>query len=261
VNVVGGLAEHDAVVPPLAPTQVQFQGPVPVIAVAMPELQNPVVGAEVNVWLLEEPHTPLTDSNAEQLAVVPPLAPTQVQFHGPAPDTAVAVPELQNPVDGAEVSDRLLEEPQVPGVCNRAEQFAVIPPPEPTHDQLHGPVPVIDDAAPLVHKLVNGTAVKPAPLAEPQTPLTGGSAEQLAVVPPLLPTQVQFQGPVPVTAVAVPELQNPVVGAEANDWLLEEPQEPEFCNRAEQLAVPPPPVPAHDQLHGPVPVTDGRLPS
>jgi hypothetical protein len=56
----------------------------------------------------------------------------------------------------------------------------------------------------------------------------------------------------------VPEVQNPVVGAEVNDWLLEEPQEPD--NRAEQLAVLPPPVPAHVQFHGPAPVIDDAVP-
>lgn len=38
-------------------------------------------------------------------------------------------------------------------------------------------------------------------------------AKQLAFVPPLLPLQLQLQGPVPVAAVAVPVVQKLVVGA------------------------------------------------
>jgi len=38
-------------------------------------------------------------------------------------------------------------------------------------------------------------------------------AEQLAVVPPFTPVHDQYQGPVPVTVVDVPELHRFVVGA------------------------------------------------
>jgi hypothetical protein len=37
-------------------------------------------------------------------------------------------------------------------------------------------------------------------------------AEQLAVVPPFIPVQLQYQGPVPVTVVAVPVVQRLLVG-------------------------------------------------
>ena len=51
-------------------------------------------------------------------------------------------------------------------------------------------------------------------------------AEQLAFVPPLLPIQLQLQGPVPVTAVAVPIVQKLVVGATVNVVPLLLPQAP-----------------------------------
>jgi hypothetical protein len=46
-------------------------------------------------------------------------------------------------------------------------------------------------------------------------------ALQVALVPLLLPSHVQLQRPVPVTADAVPVLQRLVVGAVVNVWLLE----------------------------------------
>ena len=51
-------------------------------------------------------------------------------------------------------------------------------------------------------------------------------AEQVAVVPPLLPTQLQLQGPVPVTVVAVPALQRLVVGTLARLAPFEESHAP-----------------------------------
>ena len=52
-------------------------------------------------------------------------------------------------------------------------------------------------------------------------------AEQVAVVPPLLPAQVQLQGlPVPVTVEAVPVVQRLVVGAMVTVLLLLAPQAP-----------------------------------
>ena len=54
-----------------------------------------------------------------------------------------------------------------------AEQLAVVPPFDPAQVQVHGPVPLTELAVPAVHRLVEGAAVKVAPLAEPHTPLTG----------------------------------------------------------------------------------------
>jgi hypothetical protein len=38
----------------------------------------------------------------EQLAVVPPFSPTQLQVHGPLPEIIEALPELHSPEVGAE---------------------------------------------------------------------------------------------------------------------------------------------------------------
>jgi hypothetical protein len=100
------VAEHEAVVPPFDPVHVQFQGPVPVTAVALPVEQNPAVGAVEKFNPFDVPHVPFTltgaaEYGALQDAVVPPPVPVQLQFHGPVPVTAVAVPEEQNPVVGA----------------------------------------------------------------------------------------------------------------------------------------------------------------
>ncbi|CAK0752742.1 hypothetical protein CCP4SC76_2330003 [Gammaproteobacteria bacterium] len=50
----------------------------------------------------------------------------------------------------------------------------------------------------------------------------------------------------------MPELQRPLVGALLSDWPLDEPQLPMVMSfGAEQLALDPPLLPAHDQYHGP----------
>lgn len=55
-------------------------------------------------------------------------------------------------------------------------------------------------------------------------PLTSSCAEQDASEPPLLPAQVQFHGPVPLTDDAAPVLQRPVVGALVRSARLDAPQ-------------------------------------
>ena len=51
-------------------------------------------------------------------------------------------------------------------------------------------------------------------------------AEQLAFEPPLLPVQPHDQGPVPDTAVAVPAVQSPLLGAADKRAPLEAPHAP-----------------------------------
>jgi len=51
---------------------------------------------------------------AVQLAVVPPLVPTQLHVHGPVPDIADPVPAVQRLVVGVVLKDAALEEPQAP---------------------------------------------------------------------------------------------------------------------------------------------------
>jgi hypothetical protein len=53
------LAEQLAVVPPLVPPQLQFQGPLPVTVEALPAEQRPLAGTVVKIPLFEEPHVPL----------------------------------------------------------------------------------------------------------------------------------------------------------------------------------------------------------
>ncbi len=55
----------------------------------------------------------------------------------------------------------------------RAWHAAVLPPFEPAHVHIHGPVPVTADAAPVLQRLAAaGLLVRPVPLTEPHTPLT-----------------------------------------------------------------------------------------
>ena len=110
-----------------------------------------------------------------------------------------------------------------------AVHVAVDPPFAPSHVQLHGPVPVTAVGDPVVQKLVVGAVVKVHLSLLPQVPLTGAGvklAEHVAVAPPLVPVQVQFQGPVPVTAVGDPVLQKLIVGAVVNVPLSLEPHVP-----------------------------------
>ena len=64
---------------------------------------GPAAGVTVQVW-----------TAAEQLAVVPPFDPAQLQVQGPEPVTALAVPVVQRSVVGALVRVVLFAGPQVP---------------------------------------------------------------------------------------------------------------------------------------------------
>ena len=110
-----------------------------------------------------------------------------------------------------------------------AEQLAVVPPFDPAQVQFQGPVPLSELAVPALQRLVAGAEGNVPPLAEPHVPLTGAAvilAEQLAVVPPFAPWQLQVHGPEPATALAVPALQRLLVGAELNVPPLAEPHWP-----------------------------------
>ena len=120
-------------------------------------------------------------------------------------------------------------EPVEPVEARVSEQVAVEPPLLPAQLQLHGPLPATADAVPALQRLAVGAALADAPFALPHAPFTAGggaTAEQVAVVPPLLPTQLQIQGPLPVTAVAVPALQRFAVGALVMSAPFEEPHAP-----------------------------------
>ena len=108
----------------------------------------------------------------------PPPEPAQVQLQGPEPETPDAVPELQSPDAGAEATVVPFAEPQEPLTTVAvfdAEQLAVEPPPEPVHDQLHGPEPEKEATVPAVHRPAEPEEREGAvvPLTEPQVPATG----------------------------------------------------------------------------------------
>ena len=112
-----------------------------------------------------------------------------------------------------------------------AEHEAVVPPLLPAQFQRHGPLPVIVDAVPALQRLVVGALVRVAPFEEPHVPFTPCveatfSAEQVAVVPPLLPAQLHDQGPLPLTVDAVPVVQRLAVGALVRVAPFEEPHAP-----------------------------------
>jgi len=71
-------ALQEAVVPPLLPAQVQYQGPVPLIAEAVPATQFTEVGADVSVSPSGEPHTPLVEVEQELTPTVTLLTPVEV---------------------------------------------------------------------------------------------------------------------------------------------------------------------------------------
>ena len=258
-------------VPPLLPAQDQFHGPLPVTADAVPRLQSPVVGALLTALPMAGPHEPFTAeeaAGAEQLAAVPPLLPAQDQFHGPLPVSAEAVPRLQSPVVGALLTALLAAVPHEPFTAEEAtgaEQLAGVPPLLPAQDQFHGPLPVTAETVPVVQSPVLGAVLTALPLAVPQEPFTAEEAtgaEQLAGVPPLLPAQDQFHGPLPVTAETVPVVQSPVLGAVLTALPLAVPQEPftaEEATGAEQLAVVRRPRQLQD--HGPLPLTAEAIPA
>ncbi len=78
-------------------------------------------------------------------------------------------------------------------------------------------------------------------------------AEQLDVIPPNFPTQLQVHGPEPITAVAVPAEHSSVVGAEENDWPLAAPQRPLMGDPRSNVAVTHLPV-SRVTVQSPVPV-------
>ena len=133
--------------------------------------------AMVTVPLLSQsPALAGADLAAVHVAVDPPFDPPHVQLHGPVPVTAVGDPVVQKLVVGAVVNAPLSLLPQVPltgaGV-KLAVHVAVDPPFAPSHDQFHGPVPVIVVAVPVEQIPVVGAVVNVPLSLEPQAPLTG----------------------------------------------------------------------------------------
>jgi hypothetical protein len=106
-------------VPPLEPGHIQFHGPLPATVEAVPTLQRFVVGVLLTAVPFAEPHEPLTGPTATgawHAAVVPPLVPGHIQFHGPAPLTAEAVPALHRFIVGVLLAAAPFAVPQAPFV-------------------------------------------------------------------------------------------------------------------------------------------------
>jgi hypothetical protein len=112
---------------------------------------------------------------APQSVALPPPVASQIQVHGPEPDTGEAVPDLHRLEVGAALTVELLAEPQIPlaavDACRDAAHCAVAPPPDPAQLQVNGPLPVTSDAVPDVHRLPVGKLVTLVPLTEPHAPL------------------------------------------------------------------------------------------
>ena len=105
-----------------------------------------------------------------------------------------------------------------PVEASLSEHAAVLPPLLPTQVHDHGPLPLTADAVPVEQRFAVGLALTVAPFEEPHAPFTGGLeaifvAEQVAVVPPLLPAQLHAHGPLPPTDDAAPAMQRLAVGA------------------------------------------------
>lgn len=125
--------------------------------------------------------------------------------------------------DGAVELATLYAEPHPPV---EAEQDAVVPPPEPVHVQLHGPVPPTVEAVPVEHNPAAGALLTATPFAEPHVPFVTVAVAQEVVAKSPVPTQSQVQGPVPAIPKGVPVEHSPVVGLLAAATLFAGPQTP-----------------------------------
>lgn len=198
---------------------------------------------------------------ASQDAVEPPPEPAQLHDQGPEALTAEAVPALHSAVVGALATATPSAAPQAPLVASEAEHKAMAPPLLPAQLHDHVPKSVTAEAAPELHRLVVGALLNSAPLAAPHAPLSANcDAAHEAVVPPLLPLQLQVHVPPPATEDAVPALHNPELGAVLAATPFAAPQAPFANSSAEQEVEAPPPELAqlHDQ--GPDPPTAEAVP-
>jgi hypothetical protein len=118
VPVEASLSEHDAVLPPLLPPQVQLHGPLPATAEVVPAVHRLAVGLVLTEAPFAVPHAPLTfvveASLSEHAAVLPPLLPAQLHDHGPVPLTVDAVPAVQRLVVGLVPTVNPFDEPHTP---------------------------------------------------------------------------------------------------------------------------------------------------
>jgi hypothetical protein len=141
---------------------------------AVPALHNPVVGALVVAALFAVPQAPFVAVvGALQATVVPPAIPTQLQVHGPIPETGDGVPALHRPLMGGLVVAALLAGPHTA----ESEAGGALQAAKP-QVQVHGPLPVTADAVPMLHSALAGAALAGTPLAAPHIPVTGGAGQE-----------------------------------------------------------------------------------
>jgi len=197
---------------------------------------------------LADPQAASTRKGAEQFAFVPPFAPLHVHDQGPAPLTAVAVPDEQRLEDGADVTPTPFADPHTPFCISGAEQDAFVPPFAPLQFHVQGPVPETAVAVPDEQRLELGALMVPTVSALPQVPLTAQSGfafEQLAFEPPPEPLQVHVrvvpQAVAPLSPATDPDEQAPAVE-------LHTPLTTHTGLALEQLALEPPPDPLQVQL-------------
>jgi hypothetical protein len=153
------IAKQPATVPPVLPVQFQIHEEVPsaVTAEAVPAVQRLVVGAELIVWPLAEPHAP-------SVTVAP--------LEEPLPEELPLDPEL-DPPDELPLDEPLPDELET---ARLAPQSTAVPPPVASQIQVHGPEPDTGEAVPELHRLEVGAALTDVLLAAPQTPLTAVDA-------------------------------------------------------------------------------------
>jgi len=196
------LAEQVAVVPPFEPVQLHVQGPLPLTDEAVPALQRLLAGALEKVPPLELPHAPLTGVDATPNSAVTFVAVFIVTAQVPVPLHPPLQPVKVEPEAAVAVSVTL--------------------------------APLLYDAVPVVtFQLIVPELAVTVPLPPPDFVTVRVNcdgcwrlAEQVAVVPPPDPVQLQVQGPLPLRDEAVPALQKLLAGALVNVPPLELPQAP-----------------------------------
>jgi hypothetical protein len=160
----------------------------------------------------------------------------------------------------------LPQRPFIAESLSGAEQAALEPPLVPVQLQRNGPTPVTEEALPVAHRFELGVEVDESPFPLPHVPFTGGSlsgAEQDAFAPPLVPLQLQRNGPTPITEEVLPVAQRFELGAEDDESPFALPQVPMVGigkSGAEHEAFEPPSPPAHVQLKEATPVTAEAVP-
>jgi hypothetical protein len=141
-------------------------------------------------WIAAESFSPLGDSVAQMI----------VRLGTPPLDI---IPGFQENILSAGI---------IPDICEDGAPHddAVVALLLPAQDQCHGPLPVTAEGVPRLQSPVLGAVLSATPLAGPHGPFTAEDAtgaKQLAVVPPLLLVQDEFDGPLAENCLDSPALE------------------------------------------------------